>query len=249
MSSILKALKKLENENAARNHDPLKIDSKILCGDSSDRVSPIKILLLAVFLFVCGGSATYVYMNMKQGQEAPHTPTKTLSTPVPVPPPPLPSSSSTSIKIPVERIEPETIVAAIPESDTKQNPRISRKTEVTHVPTRPLSAPPSQGQQTHSNKIQHPQRVVEKKQQQTPITGRKAASDSHSAATALPPPTLKVNGIAFQNGSDSVAVVNGVPVSEGSSIEGAKVVEIQRDRILFSCGGEKFNVQLGKSNR
>ncbi len=246
MSSILKALKKLENENAARNHDPLKIDSEILRGDSSDRISPIKILLLAGFLFVCGGSATYVYMNMKQGQEAPHTPAKTLSPPVP--PHPLPSSSSAPVKIPVERIEPETIVAAIPESDTKQNPKISRKTEVTHVPTRPLSAPPSRGQQTHSNKIQHPQRVVEK-QQQTPLAGKKAPSDSHSAATVLQTPALKVNGIAFQNGSDSVAVVNGVPVSEGSSIEGAKVVEIQRDRILFSYGGEKFNVQLGKSNR
>jgi len=246
MSSILKALKKLENENAARNHDPLKIDSEILRGDSSDRVSPIKILLLAVFLFVCGGSATYVYMNMKQGQEAPHTPAKTLRPPVPVPLDPLPSSSSAPVKIPVERIEPETIVASIPESDTKQNPRISRKTEVTYVPTRPLlSAPPK----THSNKTQHPQRGVEKKQQQTPIADKKAVSNSHSAATALPPPTLKVNGIAFQNGSDSVAVINGVPVSEGSSIEGAKVVEIQRDRILFSYGGEKFNVQLGKSNR
>jgi len=245
MSSILKALKKLENENAARNHDPLKIDSEILRGDSSDRVSPIKIILLAVFLFVCGSSATYVYM--KQGQGAPHAPAKTLNPPVPALPKPLPSSLAPA-KIPVERIEPETIVAAMPEPDIKQNRSASQKAEATHVSTRPLSASPIRVQQAHLNKIQRPQRIVEKKQMQPSISGKKTAGDSHTAVTALQIPALKVNGIAFQNGSDSVAVVNGVPVSEGSSIEGAKVVEIQRDRILFNYGGEKFNVQLGKSN-
>jgi general secretion pathway protein B len=63
-------------------------------------------------------------------------------------------------------------------------------------------------------------------------------------------PVIKVNGIAFQDGSsDSVAVVNGIPVSNGSIIEGAMVEDIQRDRIRFSYGSEKFEVPLGKTNR
>ena len=63
-------------------------------------------------------------------------------------------------------------------------------------------------------------------------------------------PLIKVNGIAFQgNGPGSVAVVNGVPVANGSMIEGARVEDIQKDRVRFSYGGEKFEVDLGKSNR
>jgi hypothetical protein len=63
-------------------------------------------------------------------------------------------------------------------------------------------------------------------------------------------PAIKVNGIAFQDGgSDSVAVVNGISVSNGSVIEGARIEEIQRDRVRFSFGSEKFEVMLGKTNR
>ena len=61
-------------------------------------------------------------------------------------------------------------------------------------------------------------------------------------------PVLKVNGIAFQDGADSVAVINGITVSKGSVIEGARVEEIQKDRVRFSRGGEKFDIILDKSN-
>lgn len=59
---------------------------------------------------------------------------------------------------------------------------------------------------------------------------------------------LKVHGIAFQDGAESAAVVNGITVSNGSVIEGAKVEEIQKDRVRFSRGGEMFDIILDKSN-
>ena len=61
-------------------------------------------------------------------------------------------------------------------------------------------------------------------------------------------PVLKVNGIAFQDGADSVAVINGITVSKGSVIEGVRVEEIQKDRVRFSRGEEKFDIILDKSN-
>jgi type II secretory pathway component PulC len=66
----------------------------------------------------------------------------------------------------------------------------------------------------------------------------------------VPParPVLKVDGIAFQDGAESVAVINGVTVSNGSVIEGARVEEIQKDRVRFSRGGERFEIILDKSN-
>jgi general secretion pathway protein B len=63
------------------------------------------------------------------------------------------------------------------------------------------------------------------------------------------PPLLKVQGIAFQDGSATgVAVVNGIAVSKGSVIEGVRVEEIQNDRVMFSRDGKKFEIILDKSN-
>jgi type II secretory pathway component PulC len=71
-----------------------------------------------------------------------------------------------------------------------------------------------------------------------------------SAPPAITKPvSLKVEGIAFQDGgTDGVAVVNGVTVSKGSVIEGARIEEIQKDRVKFSRGGEKFEIILDKTN-
>jgi type II secretory pathway component PulC len=73
--------------------------------------------------------------------------------------------------------------------------------------------------------------------------------EQHEIPIVSARPVVRVNGIAFQDGSDSVAVINGVPVSRGALIEGIKVEEIQRDRVQFSYDGEKFEVNLGKSNQ
>ena len=63
-------------------------------------------------------------------------------------------------------------------------------------------------------------------------------------------PSIEVNGIAFQDEStDRVAIVNGVSVSNGSIIGGAKVEDILKDLVRFSYGGEKFDVALGQSTR
>ncbi|NTV48170.1 MAG: general secretion pathway protein GspB [Geobacteraceae bacterium] len=63
-------------------------------------------------------------------------------------------------------------------------------------------------------------------------------------------PNLRVNGIAFQNSNaDSMAIVNGMPVSSGSIIEGVTVEEVQNDRVLFRRNLEKFEIRLGQSNR
>lgn len=80
--------------------------------------------------------------------------------------------------------------------------------------------------------------------------------ESKPAVSAVPlsaaPPkiaVLKVDGIAFQDGTaEGVAVVNGVAVSKGSEIEGARVEEIQKDCVRFSRGAEKFEIILDKSN-
>ncbi len=200
MSSILTALKKLEDENMARKSAPHRIDAEILRSCSSKRISTFRGILLAMILFSGGGGATYLYLknNSRPPQapaEAPHTnsPSITLTTP----------------PMPIERILTEHIVAAKTDEHVKHNSAVSSK------------------------KTPYPQKL-----QPTP-----------KILTKPRLPTLKVNGIAFQDGSDSVAVVNNIPVSKGSVIEGIRVDEIWRDRVQFSNGEEKFDIYLGKSSR
>ncbi|MFZ3208821.1 MAG: general secretion pathway protein GspB [Geobacteraceae bacterium] len=60
-------------------------------------------------------------------------------------------------------------------------------------------------------------------------------------------PAIKVSGIAWQKDSTArLAVVNGVSVTEGSTVEGARVEGISPDRVRFSYKNEKFDVSLGK---
>ncbi len=56
-----------------------------------------------------------------------------------------------------------------------------------------------------------------------------------------------INGIAYQDDGESVAVVNGLPVSAGSVVAGAHVEEIKKDRVQFSRNGERFEVMLEKT--
>jgi type II secretory pathway component PulC len=76
------------------------------------------------------------------------------------------------------------------------------------------------------------------------------ATPPQISASVKAVPALRVNGIAFQDGgADSVAMINGVPVSSGSVIDGVKIEEIHKSKVIFSHNGERFEIPLGQSNR
>jgi hypothetical protein len=45
-----------------------------------------------------------------------------------------------------------------------------------------------------------------------------------------------------------MAIVNGTPVAEGSTISGARVEKIYQERVRFSYQGRSFDVGLGSSS-
>ena len=225
MSSILKALKKLEHEKSVHKPYAYRIDTEILQGDSTSRRSySASASLAAVALFMCGVGATYLYM-------------KHAKTPATV--------QTSQAPITEVRNEPSTGIPLLPAPNkTAAEPKLRPS-------VKPISDP---------EKSRPSPRPVEKKQS----PGVKPAETGPQALTPEPKPVplpvpvapvvapvrpaLKVNGIAFQDGADSVAVVNGTTVSKGSVIEGARVDEIQKDRVRFSRGGETFSIILDKSN-
>jgi len=227
MSSILKALKKLEQEKAARRPDSFRIDAEILRGGGQQRSLFSKgASLAAIALFLCGVGATYLFMKHDQ-------------TPAPVQQ--SQASKNNGLKGDSSAAATLSPVSAIPVEEPHSGP-----------PAKGIPGPEKSGHSQRSVLQQQPARSV-KSAETVPqaVTAEPGfVSPSAPVAPLVPParPVLKVDGIAFQDGADSVAVINGVTVSKGSVIEGARVEEIQKDRVRFSRGGERFEVMLDKSN-
>ncbi len=221
MSSILKALKKLEQETATARHEPLRIDAEILRTAPANRVSPTAIALAAALFFVCGGTVTYIYMS--GNRHAPPPPQRSAS----------PRSSVTEVPRPPVLAPATDVLPYSARLDRNAAPAPLHRSFTPR--SRPGGQQPPKTAGGSGENVRHS--AIEK-----PLAA------SHADA-APPVPTLRVDGIAFQDGAEGVAVVNGIPVSKGTSIGGARVDEIQRDRVLFSHGGRKIEVFMGISNR
>lgn len=233
MSSILKALKKLEDEKTSRFPDSLNIDSDILkSSHESRKMSPLVVLLLLLLMFGGGAGAAYFIMkgNNKQPVAAAPQPitvvTAASSSPVA---PQTAKPTATSAAKPVSAL-----VQKKPSAVTAQKPQLKKAAAVSAQHSVAKPSPARSTAQQSSNKP-------------LPAADNGAKNELPVSATM---PTLRVNGIAFQNNSaDSMAIINGIPVSNGSTVEGATVEEIRRDRVVFQRSGEKFEVKLGQANR
>lgn len=218
MSSILKALKKLEDEK--RKPDALQINSEILRDIKPSR-SYFSAILVAAVIFLGGGATVYLIMDPSAEISAKRTEQN---------PDPRPPLSSTSEK-PQKQLQTE----------------ITKKENTSAAQSQPLLKKNA----TYFPAVVPPRKPVTAQQEKKPTTPvQPSIKPPKSLAPHNQVPALKVNGIAFQEQSaDRVAVVNGVTVSNGSVIEGVHVEDIQRNRISFSYGGEKFDIGLGKENR
>ncbi|KAB0669689.1 hypothetical protein F6V30_12885 [Oryzomonas sagensis] len=222
MSSILKALKKLEEEKSARTPDALKIDSEILRGGSSSRFPYRNVILLAVLFFICGSLFTYLYV--KRGANPAGTAAPTVPSPERTIPPRAAVTEAPGKVVPADRPRRQAQDAPAPVSVAAPHAKPPKP------PKHPRAALPATAGQAQPGAVAQPVVAV-------------------PSAPSRRIPTLRVDGIAYHFGSaDSLAVVNGNTVFVGATVEGAKVEDIGKDHIRFSYGGEKFDVSLGKSN-
>ena len=230
MSSILKALKKLENDTSLYKPEQLRIDAKILHDGVSGSYSRTSIFLIAIALFVCGGGATFLYFNISSRHAI--TPQTTSSGTESQSPSPEPTGISPLLKsVKVQTTTPEVSTPTVPLAVRKQ-------TRLLKDPAQPSLSPRSENQ--HVEVASTPELKPEAK----PVPA------STAPVSVVSRPILTINGIAFQEGgSDNLAVINGVTVSNGAIIEGVKVEDIQKDRVRFSQGSEKFEIILNKLNR
>ena len=219
MSSILKALKKLEEEKSARMPDTLKIDTEILRGGTPSRFPYRNVTLLAVLFFVCGSALTNLYVR-RGAHQADNLPPRAAQRPPA-------ATEEPRNTMPTEGGPSRTVQVEPPRSQAKNAP---------------TSAP-------HAKHLKHSRALASAVTGQPKPGIAATPTATPPAAPVKRIPTLRVDGIAYHFCSaDSLAVVNGTTVYAGAIVEGAKVEEIGKDRIRFNYDGERFEVPLGKSN-
>ncbi|WP_243373082.1 general secretion pathway protein GspB [Geotalea sp. SG265] len=226
MSSILKALKKVEEEKAAqRTTAPLAGD---VAGKyrSRQQKSRWKILAALAAVAVLAVLTTYAAMGGfsvgKQGT-APRPAGN-----------PAESTIKTGVSSPAVQVQPAQAVAVSAQGLNGQAKPVQQST-----PAAAKAAPSLTG-----SAVAVPAVAVKSGMQPflRTTTGAVSIGEDHVG--------FKVSGIAWQKESSSrLAVVNGIAVTQGATVDGAKVVEILPDRVRLSHGGRTFEILLGKINQ
>jgi len=243
MSSILKALKKLEQEKAVRRGGNPDITRGILRNVPKGKKRPrwlfpvsVAGAALVASLFTFALMAGFQPANRSAATDAmsqeavktPIAPAQGLSAPL------AGSSEALSrIENPSDRV--------VPKSGRSVKPPVPGKSLLAGI--RPAGPPPEAKWENPSLPADAP-------------SPPKAQASAGKAGQSTKPhgghslPTLTVTGIAWQKDStDRVAVVNGASVSEGVMVEGARVEEIFQDRVRFSFDKQTFDISLGRTGQ
>jgi len=205
MSSILKALRKLEEEKAALGEGGVDIARDILKRSvGSSKKSLFWPLTSAVlFVLLLGGALFYVVVAFRQGS---------------VPPANRVSDVDPVVQGPIIPLTPMGDVGSVVDVV------VTKKNAVKTIPS-PVVVP-------LANEVLAPQ-----------VVAAKTVSPEATRGDGLP--FLKLTGIAYrENSAERIAIINDLPVMQGTAIEGAQVVEILPDRVLLQWQGKRFEQKV-----
>lgn len=220
MSFILDALKKLEQEKAARRGGDIRISDEIVREKrqgirKARRSVPVSVVLVALGLvLLLGASGAFLWLKHGAGDQSKVVATGPEQT-LPAAPKISEASQGTILAEPVvPEVRPMADKAAEPSPLPVEAKRTSRRewNEAKTLPMPDLKAGPTQ-----------------------------PSGELSSSGGSGP----KVSGIAWQDAPAARrAVINGDLVQEGAQVDGATVEEIMPSRVLFSSGSRRFTVSI-----
>ncbi len=228
MSSILKALQKLEQEKATHRQGAPDVAADIVKPAAARQRSPWLLPAAMAGMTILAVIVTYTLM----GGFSRHPPVPAAAVPPAVSPPEGIAPAVTPAVSPVTEI----ISPARPIPDDRKSQR---------QPAPELPAGTAVPQQALHR--QHPSPLPEPQGQPAPPLPAKVEPVAPPATATLP--ALKVTGIAWQKDNASrLAMINGAAVLEGGMVEGARVEEIFPDKVRLTVGKRTIDVPLGKSS-
>lgn len=215
MSSILKALRKLEEEKSRNREGMPDIARDILKKKKAPRRKiSFRMLSASVAVMVLAFGVTgYLLFSPPQSET----------------PPGLIEMPPANVHAPAEK--------------TPVNSEIT-PSSWGEIPTEFKPLPGLSSREAPTENFSRPSLPAAKKIPRKPA--RTAPSSKPAAReTADPLPSLVLTGIAYhKKGEGRLAVINNLPVMEGTMIAGARVEEIGEDRVRFDFSGRSFEVLL-----
>ncbi len=220
MSSILKALRKLEEEKARREDGRVDIARDILRGSRGRDLRPVGLLwFIAGVVLLGAGLAIGVLLFWPGHSEQGPSPALGM--------PELAPARERASNPPPTTFPPFSLAGPAPiagQNRTRPDPDLNAPTPTAVPASRPGI----------------PQTDPE------PATGKGGA---HTPAPASLEPGvdrgLTLNGIAYQDDPAArLAIINGLPVMEGTLVEGALVEKILPDRVIISREGEATELRI-----
>jgi general secretion pathway protein B len=217
MSSILEALKKLEDEKAARRSGSGSLAGKVAKTGRKPRPTP-PWFIPGALLAVAAISVLVTYSVMSRT--------------------PSPATGPAPAQMQQEAAQP-------PAGQLPVTPLPAIATPVTDGLGTRRPAPPLEKKKSGSSAMRKEAAAQPKglEKAASPLTADSGkGTPAHSGETL---PKLNVVGIAWQKDTAlRLAIVNGVPVREGGVVDGATVREILPDRVRFSVKGKDFDLPL-----
>jgi general secretion pathway protein B len=219
MSSILEALKKLEEEKATRQSGSGHIAGKVVKSGRRAKQHP-KWMLPAGMAAVAAIAvlATYILMGGISARSGNPQPAPSVQR--------QPESGLT-----LQRPAPIATTAAIPSATIPSGRKRA-------LPTSPVTSPATEAPANAA--------ATRLPQEGAAVPVKPAPSLQPAAAPGLP--VLQVTGIGWQkDNANRLAIVNGRPVVAGNVVEGARVEEILPDRVRFSINDKSFEIAVGSN--
>jgi hypothetical protein len=254
MSLILDALRKLDREKSSRRTGTAHIAVDILRPDLPRPGKRIPLYVTAVF-FTAVATAVITYAVMVEvgflSKSSPPATVRPFAPSQKVTPaaPEFRLQSKSSPPAPMNHPAPSQKVAPSPPSrepvrDAREKlSKIPEKIQApaeSKIPVESKTSAPSLAEEKTSH------HVITEETSVAPVNIKKPTEHPPSGP-ATTPPSLRLSGIVwYEEPSRRLAVINGTIATEGSLIEGVKVVEISPTRVRLSYNGQLFEISIGQ---
>lgn len=246
MSSILDALRKVEAEKAKKKVDLGEVEELLAERDllvpgeeeAQDRASARRRFIIVgamIALAVTAGvAAFFIYGFVRGGPPGEVTESQALF-PTPAQLPQVPAQVTEYAAEP--ETPPEIVASAPPSAPEPTVPAPARTPPAVQTAGPPAAEPPEAAEPSRAEPAT------------PPVTSAAVTERAPADAPAQPPPdrpTLKINILrpASDQFATALAVVNGKKVGIGDYVDGAKVINIQSDGIVFEYGDGLFLVKF-----
>jgi cytoskeletal protein RodZ len=266
MSVILEALKKLDREKSYRGNGTSNIAVEILKPDLPHPVKRTRLYFLIVVLIVITTLAVTYAVMIEFGflpRLSPSAPVNPLSSSQQIVPAPLESKLRTeqspgSVSSPAEsqQLIPAPVsrkpIRDVREKEKQIHPKIETPAEgKTPIETKspieikaPVEPKPLAETKTPATSLDEKKTVMPKVVETVPESVRKTVEVTPNVSPTTPP-LLKLSTIVwYEDPSMRFAFINGIKATEGSEIEGVKVVEINPTSVRFLYKGRYFEISM-----